>query len=196
LVTEATKPDSKRILGGEPDESRGVGGTTLTPERWRWDPHNFPGPDQPTITAPSIAIRELTAGDRDHIIDLFEQLSDFDRYLRFFRTMPTYPASVLNALTAIDRHNHVAVGAFVDGTCVGVIRYVRLSRRPTTAEVAGTVSSGFHSASPCVSTRARWLGLAPSVPMTVKRLPVGLLRDGAGPDQPSSFSSVPRNLNA
>lgn len=100
-------------------------------------------PHQPAGTRPSIDLRELTAEDREHIVELFEQLSDFDRYLRFFRTMPSYPSSVLDALTAIDGYNHVAVGAFVDGTCIGVIRYIRLSRRPTTAEVAVTVSSGF-----------------------------------------------------
>lgn len=92
---------------------------------------------------PTIEIRELTADDADHVIGLFEQLSDFDRYLRFFRPMPSYPSSVLAMLTAMDGEDHVAVGAFVDGTCVGVIRSVRLRRRPTTAEVAVTVSSEF-----------------------------------------------------
>ena len=100
-------------------------------------------PSQPAINGRTVVIRELTADDRDQIVDLFEQLSDFDRYLRFFRTMPSYSSSVLDALTAMDGHSHVAVGAFVDGTCIGVIRYVRLSRRPTAAEVAVTVSSEF-----------------------------------------------------
>lgn len=96
-----------------------------------------------SAVGPSIDIRELTADDADQIIDVFEKLSDFDRYLRFFRPMPSYPSSVLASLTAMDGADHTAVGAFVDGTCVGVIRSVRLSRRPSSAEVAVTVSSEF-----------------------------------------------------
>ncbi len=94
--------------------------------------------EQPTVT-----LLELTADDASQIVELFEQLSEFDRYLRFFRPMPSYPSSTLKALTAMDGHDHVAVGAFVNGTCVGVIRYVRTSRAPTTAEVAVTVSSDY-----------------------------------------------------
>lgn len=97
----------------------------------------------PSTRRPLIDIRELTADDADQVIDVFESLSEFDRYLRFFRPMPSYPSSVLTMLTAMDGQDHVAVGAFVNGTCVGVIRSVRLSRRPTTAEVAVTVSSGY-----------------------------------------------------
>ncbi len=87
-----------------------------------------------------ITVRELSADDDTQVIDLFEKLSDFDRYLRFFRPMPTYPSSILTFLTGADGDGHVAVGAFRDGACVGVIRYVRSSRRPSTAEVAVTVS--------------------------------------------------------
>lgn len=84
--------------------------------------------------------RQLTGDDRDHIEAVFDGLSDQDRYYRFFRPMPTYPASVLELLTGMDGVGHVAVGAFDGDTCVGVARFIRSTRRPESAEVAVTVA--------------------------------------------------------
>ncbi|MEL6981354.1 MAG: GNAT family N-acetyltransferase [Actinomycetota bacterium] len=86
-------------------------------------------------------IRQLTSQDHDHIEAVFDGLSDQDRYYRFFRPMPTYPASVRELLTGMDGIGHVAVGAFDGDTCVGVARFVRSSRHPGSAEVAVTVSA-------------------------------------------------------
>ncbi len=87
-----------------------------------------------------ITVRQLGPDDRHHIEAVFTELSDQDRYYRFLRPMPTYPPAVMDLLTAMDGHDHVAVGAFVGSTCVGVARFIRSSRRPTSAEVAVTVS--------------------------------------------------------
>jgi len=86
------------------------------------------------------AIRQLTDRDHHHIEAVFESLSDQDRYFRFLRPMPTYPASVMELLTGMDGVGHVAVGAFDQDRCVGVARFVRSQRQPGTAEVAVTVS--------------------------------------------------------
>lgn len=98
------------------------------------DPTTPPPADGP------VTVRELGPADGHHIEAVFADLSDQDRYYRFLRPMPTYPPAVLDLLTAMDGHDHVAVGAFVGPTCVGVARFIRSTRRPTSAEVAVTVS--------------------------------------------------------
>ena len=98
------------------------------------------GSSTETTSAP-LLVRELTTADRDHVIAVFETLSDQDRFFRFFRPMPTYSSSILQLLTAMDGADHVAVGAFVGPTCVGVARYIRSTHRPSRAEVAVTVSA-------------------------------------------------------
>ncbi|MEM9565475.1 MAG: GNAT family N-acetyltransferase [Actinomycetota bacterium] len=89
-----------------------------------------------------IEVRQLGETDAHHIEGLFNGLSDQDRYFRFFRPMPTYPTAVMDLLTGMDGIDHVAVGAFVDGTCAGVARFIRSTRRPTVAEVAVSVADG------------------------------------------------------
>ena len=107
-----------------------------------------PDPTLPDPTLPDpIVIRELSGADRPRIEGLFNGLSDQDRYYRFFRPMPTYPASVIDLLTAMDGIGHVAVGAFDGDRCAGVARFVRSGRRPTTAEVAVTVSAHYRGRS-------------------------------------------------
>lgn len=96
-------------------------------------PHRCPSSER-------ITVRQLTIQDDHHITAVFEALSDQDRYYRFFRPMPTYPASVMDLLTGMDGIGHVAVGAFDRGRCVGVARFVRSQRRQDSAEVAVTVS--------------------------------------------------------
>jgi len=96
---------------------------------------------EPTTHLTGPAIRQLTDRDHHHIEAVFESLSDQDRYFRFFRPMPTYPASVMELLTGMDGVGHVAVGAFDQERCVGVARFVSSQRQPGTAEVAVTVSA-------------------------------------------------------
>ncbi len=87
-----------------------------------------------------IEVRQLGEADGEHIEGLFTGLSDQDRYYRFFRPMPAYPRAVMELLTGMDGIDHVAVGAFADGTCAGVARFIRSTRRPTVAEVAVSVA--------------------------------------------------------
>ena len=93
------------------------------------------------IAPVSVVVRPLDSADRHHIVGLFEDLDDRDRYFRFFRPMPAYPRSVIDLLTAMDGRDHVAVGAFDGETCIGVARYVRSARRPERAEIAVTVAA-------------------------------------------------------
>ena len=90
--------------------------------------------------SPDVLVRELTSEDRADIIGLFEQLSYRDRVFRFFRAMPEYQPPVIELLTAIDGFDHVAYGAFTEGRCVGVARFIRAASRPEAAEVAVTVA--------------------------------------------------------
>lgn len=100
------------------------------------------GPPSPPFPPP-VYVRELDSADSAHVEAVFESLSDQDRYFRFFRPMPTYPAAVMDLLTAMDGAGHVAVGIFVDGNCAGVARYICSTRRPGVAEVAVSVHAGF-----------------------------------------------------
>lgn len=93
------------------------------------------------LTTDDLMVRELGPDDADQIIAVFEGLSDHDRYTRFFRPMPTYPAATLELLTGMDGVRHVAVGAFDGDRCVAVARFVATARRPSVAEVAVTVAA-------------------------------------------------------
>ncbi len=91
--------------------------------------------------AEPIVVRELGPADRAAVIELFEGLSDADRYYRFLRPMPSYPPSMVRLLTAMDGVDHIAVGAIdPGGRALGVARFVRYSGRPDTADLAVTVA--------------------------------------------------------
>ncbi len=94
----------------------------------------------PALTAP-VHIMELDKNDSDHVIGVFESLSEFDRYYRFFRSMPVYSSAVLDMLTGMNGTDHVAVGAFSGGVCVGVARYIKPAGREGVAELAVVVSA-------------------------------------------------------
>lgn len=93
------------------------------------------------MTPTTTTIRELSPSDRSDLRSLLEGLSPEDRHRRFLRAMPRIPESVIDALSAIDGHDHVAVGAFEGDRLVGVARFVRLPDEPATAEVAVTVAA-------------------------------------------------------
>ncbi len=95
----------------------------------------------PPIASQAITIVELNSDDRDLIIDVFERLSDIDRFYRFFMSVPVYSNAMLEMLTGMNGTDHVAVGAFSEGTCVGIARYVRPAGSTGAAELAVVVSA-------------------------------------------------------
>ncbi len=90
-----------------------------------------------------VCLRPLTPEDRPHLLAVLAALSPEDRYRRFLTPMPTFPDRVVDALAAVDGADHIAMGAFDGGRCVGIGRCVRFRKRPTIAEVAATVTKSY-----------------------------------------------------
>jgi GNAT superfamily N-acetyltransferase len=88
-----------------------------------------------------VLIRLVQSGDAPLLADGFAHLSSESRELRFLRGKANLTPAELRYLTAIDHHDHEAVGALnpVDGRGLGVARYIRDAKDPEGAEVAVTV---------------------------------------------------------
>jgi RimJ/RimL family protein N-acetyltransferase len=69
---------------------------------------------------------------------MFGRLSEASRTHRFLGPKPTLSDRDLARLTDVDHVDHVALAAIdtVDGSTVGVARFVRSSSQPETAEIA------------------------------------------------------------
>jgi GNAT superfamily N-acetyltransferase len=97
-----------------------------------------------------VRLRLLDRRERAALARAFQQLSPESRYRRFFNAMPRLPESLLDALTATDGRDHVAVAAELlddDGHAVeglGVARFVRLKDKPEYAEAAVAVIDRMH----------------------------------------------------
>ncbi len=88
-----------------------------------------------------VLIRQVQSRDAPLLADGFARLSSESRQLRFLRGKANLTPAELRYLTAIDHHNHEALGALnpVDGRGLGVARYIRDAEDPEGAEVAVTV---------------------------------------------------------
>ena len=76
------------------------------------------------LNAGQIELRELDASD-DHVLDeVFAELSDESRFLRYLTPMPTLHPQARQVLTSIDGCTHVAVAAFSDGRAIGIARVI------------------------------------------------------------------------
>ena len=95
----------------------------------------------------SIFMRLLGPDDREALRRGFEELSIRTRRLRFLALQDRLTESQLTYLTNIDNQDHLALGAFDTGhdapKCIGVARYIRLSKEPDTAEFAVTVIDAY-----------------------------------------------------
>ena len=91
-----------------------------------------------------VLIRQIRAADTQLVADIFGRLSDTSRWLQFLGKKELSPAE-LRYLTEVDHHDHEALAALdqASGRGVGVARYIRLTGRPQTAEVAVTVVDGW-----------------------------------------------------
>lgn len=82
--------------------------------------------------------RELGPQDAEAIRELYAAMDTDDSYLRFFAPRPKDLSPIARDTAAHDGH-HRAVGAFHDGTLVGVANYIDLDI-PHVAEVAMVVA--------------------------------------------------------
>lgn len=88
-----------------------------------------------------VRIRQGHRSDRRLLLQGFARLSPESRYRRFLAPMPELTEPMIRYLTEIDHRDHEAMIAIDEatGSGIGVARYVRSPKRPTTAEVAVTV---------------------------------------------------------
>ncbi|MCV6968120.1 GNAT family N-acetyltransferase [Mycobacterium bohemicum] len=89
-------------------------------------------------------MRFLREDDADAVYALHDQLSDHDRYFRFFTLRPVGLREVVGALTG-QADGVCAVGAFDSGRLIGVAHYTVGGADPETAEVAVLVAHDDHS---------------------------------------------------
>ena len=92
-----------------------------------------------------VLIRQILAADTPLVADIFDRLSDASRWLQFLGTKKELSPAELRYLIEVDHHDHEALAALdqASGRGVGVARYIRLTGRPQTAEVAVTVVDGW-----------------------------------------------------
>src|SRR5438270_2541587 len=92
-----------------------------------------------------IAFRQVDASDRSAFAVLFTRLTPQSRHQRFLTPKRELTPRELTFFTDIDHLNHEAIAAIdqLDGSIVGVARYVRTADRRDTAEVAIEVADQF-----------------------------------------------------
>jgi RimJ/RimL family protein N-acetyltransferase len=88
-----------------------------------------------------VLIRQVQPADAPLLADGFARLSPRSRRMRFLARKDQLSAAELRYFTAVDHHDHEALGAVdqADGRGVGVARYVRDADDPHAAEIAVTV---------------------------------------------------------
>ena len=97
-----------------------------------------------------VRLRHLGPGDADELRAGFERLSPESRYRRFFSPMPRLTDAMVRRLVGTDGHDHVALVAETlpernePPAPVGVARFIRVTGRPSAAEVAVTVIDEMH----------------------------------------------------
>jgi RimJ/RimL family protein N-acetyltransferase len=93
----------------------------------------------------ALTLRPIVPGDRGGLAALFARLTPQSRRLRFLGPKAKLTAAELTFLSEVDQARHGAVAAIDerDGAIVGVARYVCLSDRPDTADVAVVVDDAW-----------------------------------------------------
>lgn len=89
-----------------------------------------------------IIVRPIVAGDRSRLAAGLSEMTNEDRFARFFRPIERLTNRQLTYLTEIDYHDHFAwVATTTDDPPqgIGVARYIRLEDEPTVAEAAVAV---------------------------------------------------------
>jgi RimJ/RimL family protein N-acetyltransferase len=96
--------------------------------------------DRPGLTVPSVLLRPLAAGDTGTVERVFAGLSEKSRLMRFLAPVARLSDRFLHHLTDVDQDRHGCWVAVVDGTPVGLGRYVVTRDDPTVAEIAVEVA--------------------------------------------------------
>jgi hypothetical protein len=89
-----------------------------------------------------ILLRPLTPEDETAVVELYESLTDDDRYFRFFTLQPTHLREKARLLTDSPAAQ-CSIGAFSAGRLLGVANYAT-SDAPNVAEVAVVVAHDQH----------------------------------------------------
>lgn len=89
-----------------------------------------------------ISLRQLTPGDADGILSLYQSLTDEERYFRFFTMRPAALEGWARSI-AEPRSDQYSLGAFSSGRLLGVANYVAC-QQPGYAEVAVVVAHAEH----------------------------------------------------
>ncbi|MGO4443381.1 N-acetyltransferase family protein [Mycobacterium sp. 2YAF39] len=89
-----------------------------------------------------ITVRRLKPSDADGLVQLYERLSDNERYLRFFTLHPAHLQARARSLTKHSEEQY-ALGAFAFEKLLGVANYVAC-QTPGDAEVAIVVAHDEH----------------------------------------------------
>jgi RimJ/RimL family protein N-acetyltransferase len=89
-----------------------------------------------------ISLRQLKPADADEVVQLYESLTDEERYLRFFAMHPAGLDDWARSITE-PRDDQCSLGAFSAGKLLGVANYVVCSE-PGDAEVAVVVAHAEH----------------------------------------------------
>jgi RimJ/RimL family protein N-acetyltransferase len=86
-------------------------------------------------------LRQVRPDDAPALARAYARLGEQSRYRRFFTVMPELPEATLKGATEVDHENHEALVALplLSPEIVGECRFVRLSDRPDTADLAVTV---------------------------------------------------------
>jgi len=91
-----------------------------------------------------VSLRRLNVDDTEAVLTLHQQLSDHDRYLRFFTPQPVQLHELVGKLSE-PAHGQYALGAFDADRLIGVAHYVLVREEPKAAEFAIVVSHEDHS---------------------------------------------------
>lgn len=95
-----------------------------------------------------VCIRAVRADDEQRLKEGIAQLSPQSRYLRFFSGMREAPQGVIDALVAVDGHDHIAWGALrsdlAGQPALGVVHAFRDERDLVTAEFSVAVIDAYH----------------------------------------------------
>lgn len=90
-----------------------------------------------------VCIRTVCKDDEQRLIDGIAKLSTKSRYLRFFSGMREPPRHVIDALTEVDGHNHIAWGAIAtdepEQPALGIVHAFRADTDPAMAEFSVAV---------------------------------------------------------
>ncbi len=91
-----------------------------------------------------VSLRRLGPDDAEAVTALHQQLSDYDRYFRFFTLHPVCLPELVAKLTE-PADDLFALGAFDDGRLIGVAHYTAGGDEPGSAEVAVVVAHEDHA---------------------------------------------------